>query len=191
MHIDSEKLINTENYSMDEIWEKFIIAGSKDFYTHEELFSQYIPVITIFEGVPIDKAFEFISDIRNLSAWTMALRDPQPYRDDIYLAREAASPTGKVYIRCIADEKSYTVEWQCNHNDPDDLWMVYKCMLVDTEQTMGHPGSALIWVVFVHEKVKEDPALAIGYKHMYSAHSIEANNLKKILESMYNCNIQS
>lgn len=191
MFIDSEKLINTENFSMDEIWEKFLIPRSKDSYTHEELFSQYIPVITIFEGVPIDKAFEFIADIHNLSAWTMSLRDPQPFRDDIYFAKEAASPTGKVYIRCIVDEKAHTIDWQCNHSDPEDLWMVYKCMLVDTEQTMGRPGSAFIWVVFVHEKVKEDPSLAMGYKLMYAAHSIEANNLKKILESIYNSNIQS
>lgn len=181
----TEKLINVENYTMDEIWKKFITPGTKETYTHEELFSQAIPVITIFEGVPVEKAFAYIAEIRNLSAWTMSLRDLQPFRGDIYAAREDASPTGKVYIRSIADERTGTIEWQCNHSDPDDLWMVYKCMVVDANQVLGRPGSAFIWVVFVHEYVKSDPALAMGYKAMYTAHSIEAGNLKMILESRY------
>lgn len=180
-----DHLINVEKYTMAEIWERFIIPGSKDTYTHEELFSQYVPVITIFEGVPLAKAFEYISDIRNLGAWTMSLRDIQPFRGDIYVAREDASPTGKVYIRGISDAHAHTIEWQCNHSDPDDLWMVYKCMVVDANQVIGRPGSAFIWVVFVHEKVKSDPELAAGYKVMYRAHSIEAGNLKQILESRY------
>lgn len=179
------ELINVENYTMGEIWEKFIMPGTKDTYTHEELFSQSVPVITIFEGVPIEQAFAFIADIRNLSAWTMSLRDLKPFKGDIYVAREDASPTGKVYIRSISDEHAHTIEWQCNHSDPDDLWMVYKCMVVDANQVLGRPGSAFIWVVFVHEKVKSDPELAMGYKAMYRAHSIEAGNLKKILESRF------
>jgi hypothetical protein len=116
----------------------------------------------------------------------MSLRDPQPFKGDIYLAKEAASPTGKVYIRCIADEYAHTIEWQCNHSDAEDLWMIYKCMIVDGNQAIGRPCSAFIWVVFVHEKVKSDPSLVMGYKLMYTAHSIEAGNLKKILENLYN-----
>ncbi len=78
-----------------------------------------------------------------------------------------------------------SISWQCNHSDPDDLWMVYKCMVVDANEVIGRPGSALIWIVFVHEKVKSDPSLVMGYKSMYTAHGIEAGNLKKILESRY------
>lgn len=189
MCLNSDKLINIENYTMDEIWEKFIIPRNKDAYTHEELFSQYVPTVTIFEGVPLKESFEFISDIHNLSAWTMSLRDLQPFKDDIYVAKETASPTGKVYIRCISDENAHTIEFQCNHSDPDELWMVYKCTVMDANEVIGRPGSALIWIVFVHEKVKNDPSLAMGYKYMYTAHGIEAGNLKKILESRYNNNL--
>ncbi|HWH69314.1 MAG TPA: hypothetical protein VNT26_08000 [Candidatus Sulfotelmatobacter sp.] len=181
----TDKLINVENYAMDEIWQKFIVPGTKDTYTHEELFATAVPVITIFEGVPVDKAFAYLSDIQTLSDWTISLRELQPFRGDIYVAREDASPTGKVYIRVLANEQAHTIEWQCNHSDPDDLWMVYKCMVVDANQVLGRPGSAFIWVVFVHGKVQEDPALAAGYKMMYTAHSIEAGNLKKVLESRF------
>lgn len=189
MSVASDKLINIENYAMDEIWEKFIIPRNKDTYTHEELFSQYVPSVTIFEGVPLEKAYEFISDVHNLSAWTMSLRDPQPFKDDIYVAKEIASPTGKVYLRCIPDNNAHTIELRCNHTDPDDLWMVYKWMVVDANDVIGRPGSAFIWIVFIHEKVKDDPSLAMGYKYMYTAHSIEAGNLKSVLESRYNNNL--
>lgn len=58
-------------------------------------------------------------------------------------------------------------------------------MLVDAEKAIGRKGTAFFWINFVHERVKKDPMLAMGFKMMYSAHKIEINNLKMILEERY------
>ncbi|CAN2040131.1 3-oxoacyl-(acyl-carrier-protein) synthase III [Candidatus Magnetomoraceae bacterium gMMP-15] len=178
-------LATVENYSMLELWEKFIIPGAKDTYSHDELFSDFVPSMAIFEGVPLEAVFDFLSKTENLAKWTMSMRNIRLLKDDIYQGDEAASPTGKVFVRTIAEKSSKIIEWNCSHNNPDDLWMIYKGMLVDAEKAVGRKGTAFFWSNFVHERVKNDPMLAMGFKMMYSAHKIEINNLKMILEDCY------
>jgi hypothetical protein len=43
MFTDSEKLINIENYTLSEIWEKFLMPGNKDTYTDNSL--RYITIV--------------------------------------------------------------------------------------------------------------------------------------------------
>lgn len=180
-----EKLVTVENYSMRELWEKFIIPEAKDSYSHEELFSDFVPSMAIFEGVPLEAAFEFLSKTENLGLWTMSMRNVRHMRDDIYQGDEAATPTGKVFIRTLPDEAAKTIEWYAGHDNPEDLWIYYKGMLVDAEKAVGRKGTAFFWTNFVHERVKKDPMLAMGFKMMYSAHKIEINNLKIVLEERY------
>ena len=179
------ELITVENYSMEEMWGRFVAPGSKEYYTYDELFADFVPSWAVFEGVPIDDAFAFLAQTETMGLWTMSMRNLKLVRDDIYTGDEAATPTGKVFVRTIADEKAMTIEWQAGHADPDDLWIFYNGILTDAGPTLGRPGTAFLWTNFVPERIKADPMVAIGFKMMYSAHRIEINNLKIILEERY------
>ncbi|MBI5548869.1 MAG: 3-oxoacyl-ACP synthase III family protein [Deltaproteobacteria bacterium] len=180
-----DRLINIERYSMIELWEKHILPGTKDRYRQEELFSDFVPSMAVFEGVPLEAAYEFLSRSENMSLWTMSMRNVRPFRGDIYLADETATPTGKVYIQTLADPAAKTIGWNCGHADPEDLWIRYRGMLVDALPTLGRKGTAFFWTNFVHERVKQDRMLAMGFKAMYAAHKIEIENLKMILEDRF------
>ncbi len=179
------KLLTIENYSMEDLWGRFIGPAVKETYTHEELFSDFVPSMAVFEGVPVKNAFAFLAITENMALWTMSMRNHRLLKDDIYEADEDATPTGKVFVRTIANAEAQTIEWQAGHADPDDLWIYYRGMLTDAEAAMGRKGTAFFWTNFVHKRVREDPMLAVGFKAMYAAHEIEINNLKMILEAEY------
>jgi len=179
------KLISIENYTMEDLWGRFIGPAVKETYTHEVLFRDFVPSMAVFEGVPLKDAFSFLSVTENMAQWTMSMRNHRLLKDDIFEADEDATPTGKVYVRTIANADAQTIEWQAGHADPDDLWIYYRGILTDTEKAMGRKGTAFFWTNFVHERVKQDPMLAVGFKAMYAAHEIEINNLKMILEHKY------
>ncbi|MFV1998480.1 MAG: hypothetical protein ACC641_10780 [Acidiferrobacterales bacterium] len=179
------KLITIENYTMEDLWGRFIGPAVKETYTHEELFSDFVPSMAVFEGVPVKDAFAFLAITENMALWTMSMRNLRLLKDDIYEADEDATPTGKVFVRTIANAEAQTIEWRAGHADPDDLWIYYRGILTDAEAAMGRKGTAFFWTNFVHKRVKQDPMLAIGFKAMYAAHEIEINNLKMILENNF------
>ncbi|TAK53858.1 MAG: hypothetical protein EPO25_09270 [Gammaproteobacteria bacterium] len=179
------ELITIENYTMEDLWCRFIGKGVKESYTHAELFTDFVPSMAVFEGVPVEPAFEFLARTENMARWTMSMRNLRPSRGDIFAGDEDATPTGRVFVRTLADRDSLTIEWQAGHADPDDLWIVYKGLLADAGRVMGRKGTAFFWTNYVHERVRNDPMLAVGFKAMYSAHRIEINNLKMILEAEY------
>lgn len=106
-----KELVTVENYSMEKIWGRFIGPGSKDFYSHEELFSDFVPTMAVFERVQLKDAFQFLSQTETMALWTMSMRNLRLLRDDIYEGDEDATPTGKVYIRTVADAASNGIEW--------------------------------------------------------------------------------
>jgi len=181
----AERLVTVERYSMIELWEKHILPGAKDRYRHEDLFSDFVPSMAVFEGVPLEAAFEFLAKTENMALWTMSMRNLRPVRGDIWEGDEAATPTGKVFIQTVADAQAKTIAWNAGHASPDDLWISYRGMLVDAQPAMGRAGTAFFWTNFVHERVKQDPMLKMGFKAMYSAHKIEIENLKMILEERF------
>lgn len=180
-----KKLITVENYPFGEIFEKFLLGGAKDTYTHDELFSRFVPVYAFFENVPLKDAFQYLAKTENMVEWTMSMRNLKHVKDDIFSGEEAATPTGKVFIRTVANEAARTIEWYAGHERPDDLWIYYQGLLANGEIALGKKGTTFFWTNYVHERVRRDRALVMGFKLMRSAHMIEITNMKMILEDRY------
>jgi hypothetical protein len=179
------KLINIRRMPMGEIWEKFFIPGTKDYYSHEELFSDFVPCYAVFEGVPLEDAFEYISKTENLVEWCATLKSARLLKGDIYEMEETVSQTGKAYIQTVANKVTKTIEWYVGHESPDNLWIYYFGLMADAQKALGRRGTAFIWVNFAHDSFKKDAQIAHLIKHMRSAHNFEINNLKMILEYRY------
>ncbi|MGC4114328.1 MAG: 3-oxoacyl-ACP synthase III family protein [Myxococcales bacterium] len=181
----ADRLVNIERYSMIDLWEKHILPGTKDRYRHEELFNDFVPSMAVFEGVPLQAAYDFLAQTENMALWTMSMRNVRPFRKDLYIADETATPTGRVYIQTLADPRAKTIGWNCSHDDPEQLWICYRGLLVDAQRTLGRPGTAFFWTNFFHERIRQDPMLSMGFKAMYAAHKVEIENLKMILEDRF------
>jgi 3-oxoacyl-[acyl-carrier-protein] synthase III len=179
------RLATIENAPLPELLAKHVLPRAKERLRADELFHDFVPAWAVFEGVPRAAAFAYLADTAHMAEWTMSMRNLRRLPGDVYVGDEEATPTGRVYVRTIADERAGTIEWRCSHTDPEDLWIVYKGVLVDAAEAFGRPGSALVWINFVHERVRRDPALAAGFRLMHAAHMVEIGNLKLILEARH------
>ncbi len=175
-------LVTIENYSMLELWEKFIIPNTKDEVPTDQIFCDFVPSMAVFERVPLQDAYDFIANTYNMNRWTLSMRRLEEIEPGLFQGDEDATPTGKIFIRAEHDPQNHLITWRCGHESPQDLWIVYKGFLVDAMPSLGRPGTAFFWTNFVHQRVKEDPQLRFGFKCMYAAHALEMANLKAILE---------
>ncbi|HEY3354702.1 MAG TPA: ketoacyl-ACP synthase III [Polyangia bacterium] len=180
-----QRLVTIENLPLTEIFTKHVLPGTKEAYRHDELFHDFVPAWAVFEGVPLAAAFEYLRSTENMAEWTLSMRRLRRVRDDIFEGEEEATPTGRVFIRTLADERARTIEWRCSHADPDDLWLVHQGQLVEAQAAFGRPGTAFLWMNFVHERARRDPALGAGFRFMFARHRLEIANLKMILEDRF------
>ena len=179
------RLVRIERFSVQQMMEEHILPNVGLSADMERLLEDFIPAAAVFEGVRVDEAFDYLARTETLADWTLSLRNLRPFRGDIFVGDEEASPTGKVYIQTVADRGARTVGWNCSHQDPEDLWILYRGLLVDAEPALGRPGTACLWTNFMHERTKSDPIYAQGFKMMYAVHRLEIRNLKHILEFTY------
>lgn len=179
------QLINSRNYTTNELRERFILPDSEVARKPGEFFTQYVANTAVFEQVSTVDAFDYVSDIRKLEEWTMSIQNLRIAKDDIYEGDESLAPAGRVFLRCLACREAYRINWLVGHDNPDDLWMDYQCQLLDAQPLLGRPGSVLLWITYGHARFLNDPLYAKAFGLMYSAHNIEINNLKKILEDRY------
>lgn len=179
------RLVRIERFSVQQMMEDHILPHVGLSSDVQKLCEGFIPTMTVFEGVPIEDAFDYLARTETLGDWTLSLRNIRPFRGDVFVGDEEASPTGKVYVRTVADRRSHAVGWDCGHQDADDLWILYRGMLVDAEPAFGRAGTACFWTNFVHERTKSDPVYARGFEMMFAVHRLEMSNLKHILEFVY------
>lgn len=180
-----DKLVSIDRFTVPEMFERFIVPGTRPSYDAAELFADLIPCWAVFEGVSCDDAFAYLSVTENLQDWTLSVRNLRLVRGEVYRGEEVASPTGQVFVRTLADKAARTIGWDCGHTDPDDLWLWYRGLLIDANGALGRPGTAMLWTNFVHERVRSNPVYRAGFQHLYSAHSLEIRNLKAVLEDRF------
>jgi len=182
---NKERIITIENTSRDEIW-SLIKARTKDYYAHGEIFGNFCNV-NQYINVPVDLAYDYLSNIENLEEWTFSVRSLKPVGGGLYEGIEAIVENTKIYIRADCYPESRVIDWPCAWDQNEDLWMFYATRLVDAKHALGTDGTVLIWTNFRHQNYINGPRpeLIEGWNYMQVIHGLEANNLRIILENKY------
>ncbi|MFW5740375.1 MAG: hypothetical protein ACOC1F_08410 [Myxococcota bacterium] len=176
------QLVSIERFTFPQLMEDHILPAAKADAAVTDACGEFVPAMTVFEGVPLEPAFDYLARTQHLAEWTLSLRNVRLLRDDIFVGDEVASPSGRVYMQSVSNRSAFAIGWNCSHTDPDDLWLQYRGLLVDAATALGRPGTAFFWMNFVHDRVKSDPVYAQGFKLMFSVHRLEIQNLKKVVE---------
>ncbi len=162
-------------------------------YVHDEIYGQFCP-IQIYIDCPPELAFEYMVDVKNLAEWTYSTRDYQPVDDSgLFCGYDAVGgESTKIYAKSIVNREALTVDYHCAWDQGDELWMVYLNRIVPAQQVLGKLGCVIFWQNCKHPYYDKNPFPELAPKgrpwvgemwdFFYAGHTIEFENLKKILE---------
>lgn len=200
--LDSLDLVRRENTSQETML-KLIDAGTKETYSHDEMFGRFC-TITEYVEVPYDLVFDYCADTLFLQEWTYSVRDLAPIGGEVYRGWDAIQPNTEIYMRTqsLKGLDYGVVVYECAWDQGDELWMRYHLTIVNSEKPLGKPGTIISWtnckhpyydrnVVDVPDYITDGRArtdrLWVGdiWPVFHSGHWIEMNNLTKILKHRF------
>ena len=179
----------------------YFIEKTKQQYSYEEVFGDYCTV-QLYIDCDVDMAFKYAANPYSLEEWTYTLRDLKPAKENLLVGIEALAPNTKIYVKTESHEPSKVVDYLCAWDQGEELWMRYYCRFVDAEPTFNKPGCVLLWTNCRHpyylrntankpqhivdsQNRKDRPWVGDVWNLFYAGHMVEAENMKRILETRF------
>jgi hypothetical protein len=160
-------------------------------YPHDQIYGRYCTIHAHIDCPP-QAVFEYMADPYSLLEWTYSVRELRPTRTPDLLVGVDSKDT-PIYVRTVSHAGALTVDYHCAWDQGERLWMIYLNRIVPAELVLGCPGSVVIWTNCHHPFYEKNPfpELCADPKRpwvgdwwplFYAGHSIELENLKRILE---------
>lgn len=189
-------LVRIENVNLDGMQEK-CMEMTHAVYPHDKIYGPYC-TIEEYINCPPEIIFEYLADCEHLGEWTYSTRDmKKTEKDDIWVFNDAIGGITECYCKTVANKEAMTVDYHCAWDQGDHLWMIYLIRVVPAQLVLNKPGSVVLWTNCHHpfydnnpfpEKAPKDRDGWVGdaWDMFYAGHTIEMQNLKKILEFRHN-----
>ncbi|MBA0053331.1 SRPBCC family protein [Streptomyces sp. AJS327] len=176
--------------------EALSLAGrmSKESFSYEEVYGEYVTVHQYIDAPP-EAVFEYLTDERHLDEYTYSTRDVRPTdRPGLFVGRDPLlDDETKIYLRIESDRRALNVDLHCAWDQGEELWMIYLHRIVPAQTVLGKPGSVVIWTNCRHPYYDKNPYPELAsspdrpwvgdmWSLFYAGHTVEMQNLKKILE---------
>ena len=190
-----ENLVRIENTSVDELQFE-AMNRTHTVYSHDQIYGEFVP-IQIYIDCPPEKVFEYMKDIKSLEEWTYSTRDYKEVDDSgLYVGIDAVGGGNtKIYAKVESNRDALTVDYHCAWDQGDELWMIYLNRIVDAQKVLNKPGAVIFWQNCKHPYYEENPFPELApqgrpwvgemWDYFYAGHTIEFENLKRILEYRY------
>jgi hypothetical protein len=168
-------------------------------YPHEQVYGDYCP-IQIYIDCPPEKVFAYMADPLSLHEWTYSVRDLVPSEiPETFVGRDAIGDNTKIYCKAVTNQDALTVDYHCAWDQGEKLWMIYLNRIVPAQLVFDKPGSVVFWQNCRHpwydNNPHKDSAPAgrpwVGefWDLFYAGHTVEFENLKRILEFRHTHNL--
>lgn len=168
-------------------------------YPHDDVYGDYCP-IQDYINCPPEKVFEYMANPHSLAEWTYSMRDFEKLNDEgLFVGRDRIGDNTNIYFKVKSNKEALTVDYHCAWDQGDDLWMIYLNRIVPAELVLNKPGSVVFWQNCRHpnylknpypEKApKGRPWVGQFWDFFYAGHTVELQNLKKILEYRHSNNL--
>jgi hypothetical protein len=183
-------LIRCETHDRDALGEQ-ITELTHSVYRHEQVYGQYITIHAHIECPP-DQVFAYMANPYSLLEWTYSVRELAPTETAGLLLGVDANRR-PLYCRVVANSEARTVDYHCAWDQPRELWMVYLNRIVPAQTVLKRSGSVVVWTNCRHPYYEANPFPELctnaelewvgdWWPLFYAGHSIELDNLKRILE---------
>jgi len=162
-------------------------------YPHKKMFGEFCNLTTYIDCPP-DKVFEYLSDGASLLEWSYSVRELKDDTDaDILEFIDIVGDNTKCFCKTVTNKEAGTIDYHCSWDQKDHLWMIYLMRVVDAELVLNKPGTVVTWTNCYHpfyaknpfpETAPADRKVWVGdsWPFFYAGHSIELDNIKKIME---------
>lgn len=161
-------------------------------YPHDELYGTYCAIQSYIASPP-EEVFAYMADVHHLEEWTYSLRHFRPsHLDGVYVGRDTLGTNTDIYCKVVANREALTVDYHCAWDQGEHLWMVYLNRIVPAQMVLNRPGSVIFWQNCRHPFYDENPFKNMAPKDrpwvgdfwdlFYAGHTVELENLKRILE---------
>jgi len=161
-------------------------------YPHEQVYGDYCP-IQAYINCPPEKIFEYMSNPYSLLEWTYSMRSFVPTETQgIFLGKDKIGDNTNIYFKVNSNKEALTVDYHCAWDQGEDLWMIYLNRIIPAELVLKKQGSIVFWQNCRHPYYAQNPYTDkapagrpwVGqfWDFFYAGHTVELDNLKKILE---------
>ena len=162
-------------------------------YPHDEIYGQIIPIHAYIDCPP-RKVFDYMAHTSSLEEWTYSLRGFKPSEiPGVDVGEDRLGKSTKIFCRTVCNAEALLVDYHCAWDQGEDLWMIYLNRIVPAELVLKKPGSVLFWQNCRHPYYDDNPykdrvpagrPVWVGdlWDMFYAGHSVELDNLKRILE---------
>jgi len=160
-------------------------------YAHDQIYGDYCPIQS-YINCPPEKVFEYMSNPRSLLEWTYSMREFKELGDGLYVGKDKIGDTTDIYFKIKANREAQIVDYHCAWDQKDELWMIYLNRIVPAQLVLGKPGSVVFWQNCRHPYYQENPYpekaplkrpwVGQFWDFFYAGHTVELENLKRILE---------
>ncbi|OUS26134.1 SRPBCC family protein [Gammaproteobacteria bacterium 45_16_T64] len=162
-------------------------------YPHDKIYGDFCS-IQEYVNAPPEKVYEYLAETSNFLEWTFSLRDMEyNEQEDLYKFTDAIGGETKCFCRTVVNPEAMTVDYHCAWDQEKQLWMIYLMRVIPAELVFGKPGSVVLWTNCCHPFYKNNPHPELApddrkvwvgdmWPMFYAGHTIELQNLKKILE---------
>lgn len=168
-------------------------------YPHDQIYGEYCPIQS-YINCPPEKVFDYMSNPLCLLEWSYSMRKFERLTEDgLYVGKDRIGDNTDIYFKVIAIKEALTVDYHCAWDQGDDLWMIYLNRIIPAEVVLNKPGSVVFWQNCRHEYYDKNPYPEVAPKgrpwvgqfwdFFYAGHTVELENLKRILEYRHHNNL--
>lgn len=177
-------LINVHTQDFMYIW-NLVMSGVKPTIAWEDLYGGFISSHFYVLDVPVDEAWTYLKNVNNMERWTVSTRGVVPFCDK-FIALETLSPVGLLAADTDIDEETRTLDLRMSHSRyhhefGNTKFMTSSIRVLDGMDTVGKPGSVVVWTTFRHKAYETSPELAEQWKYLPVRNKFAAENVKLLL----------
>jgi len=168
-------------------------------YPHDQIYGEYCP-IQAYIDCPPEKVFEYMANPLCLLEWTYSMRKFDRLTEDgLFVGKDRIGDNTDIYFKVKSNKDALTVDYHCAWDQGEDLWMIYLNRIVPAEVVLKKPGSIVFWQNCRHPYYEKNPYPEASPKSrpwvgqfwdfFYAGHTVELENLKRILEYRHHNNL--
>lgn len=163
-------------------------------YPHRQIYGSYC-TLQEYVNCPPDDVYDYLRRGHHLEEWTYSVRDFEPTgTPGLWVGKDRLEAGTSIYCKVHPNDEARTVDFHCAWDQGDDLWMIYMMRVIPAELVFKRPGSVILWTNCRHPYYDDNPYPELAPRPdrvwvgdfwdelFYSGHTVEMQNLKKILE---------
>lgn len=178
-------LINGHLYSAPEIW---AMLGSQvtPTVTWNQLYGGFVSSHFYLTDQPVDKVWNYLKKPKNMERWTVSTRNVVDFPGDAFMAVEKLDPRGIEFADQDISEPSMTLDLRMSSARYHQYfgptkWMTSSMRVVDGPESVGKPGSVVVWTTYHHVAYDQRPELADVWRLLPVRNKFAANNFSLLI----------